>query len=46
LGLASVTVADVGAAVKTLFPQGTAAIDEGEFIKAGFLHLQLSESWQ
>jgi hypothetical protein len=46
LGLVSVTAADVRAVVKTLFPQGTAAIEEGEVIKAVFLHLQLSESRQ
>ncbi len=40
LGLASVTAADVGAAVKTLFPQGTAGMDEGEVIKTVFLHLK------
>jgi hypothetical protein len=43
LGLASVTAADVGEAVKTLFPQGTAGVDEGEIIRAVFLRLQ-SES--
>ncbi len=40
LGLVSVTAADVEAAVKTLFPQGTAGVDEGEVIRAVFLRLQ------
>lgn len=40
LGLVSVTAADVGAAVKELFPQGIAGIDEGEVIRAMFLRLQ------
>jgi hypothetical protein len=40
LGLASVTAADVGATVKTLYPQGTAGVGEGEVIRAVFLHLQ------
>jgi hypothetical protein len=40
LGLVSVTAADVGEAVKTLYPQGTAGVDEGEIIRAVFLHLQ------
>jgi hypothetical protein len=30
----------MGAAVKTLFPHGTADIDQGEVIKAVFLHLK------
>jgi hypothetical protein len=40
LGLASVSAVDVGAAVKTLYPQGTTGMDEGEVIKAVFLLLQ------
>jgi hypothetical protein len=40
LGLVSVTAADVVAAVKQLYPQGTAGIDEGVVIKAVFLRLQ------
>jgi hypothetical protein len=40
LGLASVTAADVGVAVKMLFPQGTAGIDQGVVIKGVFLHLR------
>jgi hypothetical protein len=40
LGLASVAAADVGEAVKALFPQGTVGVDEGEVIKSVFLHLQ------
>ncbi len=43
LGLVSVTAAEVTAAVKELFPQGIAGIDEGEVIRGMFLHLQ-SES--
>jgi hypothetical protein len=39
LGLVSVPTADVGEAIKSLFPQGTAHIDEGEVIKSVFLHL-------
>ncbi len=37
LGLV-VTAADVGAAVKELFPQGTRGIDPGEVIRSVFLH--------
>lgn len=40
LGLVSVTAADVGAAVKTLYPQGVGGTDEGEVIRVVFLHLQ------
>jgi hypothetical protein len=40
LGLVSVTAADVGAAVQTLFPHGTAGMNEGEVIRAVFLQLQ------
>lgn len=40
LGLVSVTAADVRVAVKTFFPQGTADMDEGDVIKAVFLHLK------
>jgi hypothetical protein len=40
LGLASVTAADVGAAVKESFPQGIAGIDEGEVLRAVFLHMK------
>jgi hypothetical protein len=39
LGLAAVTAADVGAAVKTLFPQGIEGVEEGEVIKGVFLYL-------
>ena len=38
LGLASVTAADVGAVVKELYPQGMEGIDQGEVIRAVFLH--------
>jgi hypothetical protein len=40
LGLASVTAADVTAAVKGLYPQGTAGIDQGEVLRAVFLALK------
>jgi hypothetical protein len=40
LGLASVTATDVTAAVKGLYPQGTAGIDEGEVLRAVFLALK------
>ena len=40
LGLASVTAADVGAVVEELYPQGTAGFDEGEVLRAVFLHLK------
>lgn len=40
LGLAGVTAAQVGAAVKELFPQGTAEVDQAEFVRAVFLHLR------
>jgi hypothetical protein len=40
LELTSVTAADVEVAVKTLFPQGTEGIDQGEVIRASFLHLK------
>jgi hypothetical protein len=39
LGLASVAAVDVGAVVKELYPQGTANIDQGEVIRAVFLHM-------
>jgi hypothetical protein len=40
LGLVSVTAADEKGALKTLYPQGTEVVDEGEVIRAVFLHLQ------
>ena len=40
LGLASVTGADVTVAVKGLYPQGTAGIDEGEVLRGVFLNLK------
>jgi hypothetical protein len=40
LGLMSVTAVDVAEAIKVKFPGGTAGIDEGEFIRSVFLHLQ------
>ena len=42
LGLASVTPVDVAVAVKGLYPQGTAGIDEGEVLRAVFLALKNS----
>jgi hypothetical protein len=44
LGLASVSQAQVTAAVKELYPQGTAAVDEAEVIRAVFLHLKRKET--
>ena len=40
LGLASVTAAQVNAAVRTLFPGGIGRTDSGEVIRAVFLHLR------
>lgn len=40
LGLASVTPAEVQAAVAELFPQGFSGIDQGEVIRAVFLRLK------
>jgi hypothetical protein len=44
LGLTSVTAAQVGAAIKELFPQGTSGMDQAEVIKALFLHLRRKDS--
>lgn len=40
LGLAAVTAAQVGAAVKEVYPQGTAGVDQAEVVRAIFLHLR------
>lgn len=40
LGLAGVTAAQVGAAVKEVFPQGTAGVDQAEVVRAVFLRLK------
>ncbi len=40
LGLAGVTAAQVGAAVKEVYPQGTAAVDQAEVVRTIFLHLR------
>jgi hypothetical protein len=40
LGLVSIAPADLGVVVETLIPHGAADIDDGEGIKAVFLHLQ------
>jgi hypothetical protein len=40
LGLAGVTAAQVGAALKELYPQGMAGVDQAEVIRAVFLHLR------
>jgi len=40
LGLAGVTAAQVGAAVKELFPQGTAGVEQSEVVRAIFLRLR------
>jgi hypothetical protein len=44
LGLGSVTKAQVEAAIKEVFPQGTAGMDEAEIIRALFLHLRRKNS--
>ena len=40
LGLVGVTAAQVGAAVKELFPQGTATVDQAEVVRTIFLHMR------
>jgi hypothetical protein len=40
LGLASVTAADVAKALKELFPSGVENQDDGEILRAVFLHLK------
>lgn len=40
LGLASVTAAQVGAALRELYPKGTEAVSEAQVIRAVFLHLK------
>jgi hypothetical protein len=44
LGLTSATAVQVGLAVKELFPQGTSAVDQGEVIRAVFIHLKRQNS--
>ena len=44
LGLASVTKAQVGAAIQEVYPQGTTGMDEAEIIRAVFLHLRRKNS--
>jgi hypothetical protein len=44
LGLVGVTVAQVGAEVKELFPQGTSGVAEAEVIRTVFLHLRRRDS--
>jgi len=44
LGLVTVTAAEVQAAVKELFPQGTATVDHGELVRAIFLRLKRRDS--
>lgn len=44
LGLTTATAAQVTAAVKELYPQGTAAVDEAEVVRAVFLHLKRKET--
>jgi hypothetical protein len=39
-----VTTAQVTAAVKELYPQGTVAVDEDKVIRAIFLHLRRKDS--
>ena len=40
LGLAGVTAAQVGSAMKELYPQGTSDVDQAEVVRAVFLHLR------
>ena len=40
LGLSKATAAQVAAAIKELFPAGVAGVDEGEIIRAVFVHLR------
>lgn len=42
LGLQSATAAQVEAAVKNLFPDGTNTVDDAEVVRAVFLHMQAS----
>jgi hypothetical protein len=44
LGLAGVNAAQVGAAVRELYPQGTSGVVEAEVIRAVFLHLRRRNS--
>lgn len=44
LGLTSATNAQVRAAVAELFPQGVASIDQGEVIRAVFIHMKRRNS--
>lgn len=44
LGLLTVTSADVELAIKTLYPSGIGQIDQGEVLRALFLHLRAQGS--
>jgi hypothetical protein len=44
LGLSSVTLSEVAAAVKELFPSGWSTMPEGEVIRAVFIHLKRQNS--
>jgi hypothetical protein len=44
LGLASATTAQVGAAVRELFPRGTAGVAEAEVVRAVFVRLRCQDS--
>ena len=44
LGLISATMAQVGSAMRTLFPQGVAGKDQSEVVRAVFLHLRRRDS--
>jgi hypothetical protein len=44
LGLSPVTAAQVAAAVKELYPQGTSGVDEAEVVRAVFLRLRRKDS--
>jgi hypothetical protein len=44
LGLASITAADASKALTELFPCGTVEMDDGEVLRAVFLHLKRKNS--
>lgn len=44
LGLVSVSAADVATAIKALFPSGVVGVDQGEVLRAVFLHLRAQGS--
>ena len=44
LGLVTVTAAQVNAAIKSLYPTGVNGVDQGDVLRAVFLHLRAQES--